>query len=221
VKTREGGCPICHAGAAYQLGDGRLKCRRCGRRYTPRDRCSRLSRPILRQLALCFWQMVPARQAAGIIGLNRKTVQHHYRMLRVGIGGKGSEGQGSVFSDKASRPERPLVALVANGINIQVIPFPADGAYASSCALVYARTSWLKGGAQLSDLQLWISGAGEEGARADAFVKFWAFAGRLAKMHRGRCLQELPLFLQEVAFRFNQRDNPRVIETLCRLLESD
>jgi hypothetical protein len=76
-------------------------------------------------------------------------------------------------------------------------------------------------GAELCDLQIWISGAGEEGARADALVKFWGFAGRLAKMHRGRCLQELPLFLQEVAFRLNQRDNPQITETLCRLLESD
>jgi transposase-like protein len=221
VKEKEGGCPNCHAGVAYHLGDGRRKCRRCGRRYTPHDRFGRLSRPILRQLALCFWQMVPARQAAGIIGLNRKTVQRHYRLLRVRIGGKRGEGQENVFDVDENRPERPLVALVANGSTIQVIPFAADCTYAPPCALVYPRTSRFAAGAELSDLQLWISGAGEEGARADAFVKFWAFAGRLAKMHRGRCLQELQLFLQEVAFRFNQRDNPRVTETLCRLLESD
>jgi hypothetical protein len=163
--------------------------------------------------------MVPARQAAEIIGLNRKTVQRHYRMLRVRIGGNGgAAGQGNVCNDDVNGSERPLVALVAYGSNIQVIPFPGDGTYAPPCALVYSR---IDAGSELSDLQLWISGAGKEGARADALVKFWGFAGRLAKMHRGRCLQELPLFLQEVAFRFNQRDNPRVTETLCRLLGAD
>lgn len=218
MKESVGGCPICHAGAAYHLGDGRRKCRRCGRRYTPCTRCSRLPPSVLRQIALCFWQMVPARQAAGIIGLNRKTVQRHYRMLRVRIGGMGGAGQGKICNDDASGPERPLVALVENGSNIQVIPFPVGGTYAPPCALVYSR---IDAGVELSDLQLWISGVGEEGARADAFVKFWGFAGRLAKMHRGLCLQGLPLFLQEVAFRYNQRDNPRVTETLCRLLGSD
>lgn len=220
MTEREEGCPICHAGAAYQLGDGRRKCRQCGRRYTPRSRYSRLPPPILRQLALCFWQMVPARQAAQVLGLNRKTVLRHYRLLRVGIGGRKLEGQGQVCKDAVGGSEQPLVALVANGSNILVIPFPADVAYAPPCALVYPRTSWFSAGAGLSDLQLWISGAGRGSTRGDALVKFWGFAGRLAKMYRGRCLQELPLFLQEVAFRFNQRDNPQVIETLCRLLGS-
>lgn len=221
MKEREGGCPTCHAAVAYQLGDGRRKCRRCGRRYTPRDRCSRLPRPALRQLVLCFWQMVPARQAAQILGMNRKTVQRLYRMLRVGIGGQGVEGQGNVVSNGAGGAERPLVVLVADGSNIQVLPFTADGAFPPSCALVYPRTSWFEGGVGLSDLQLWIPGGGKESTRGDVPVKFWGFAGRLARRYRGRCLQDLPLFLQEVAFRFNQRDNPQVIETLCRLLGSD
>jgi hypothetical protein len=164
--------------------------------------------------------MVPARQAAQVLGLNRKTVLRHYRLLRVEIGGRKVEGQGKVCKDGVGGSEQPLVALVVNGSNIQVIPFPGDDAYALPCALVYPRTSWFAAGAGLSDLQLWISGAGKESARIDALVKFWGFAGRLAKMYKGRCLHELPLFLQEVAFRFNQRDNPQVIETLCRLLGS-
>jgi hypothetical protein len=160
--------------------------------------------------------MVSARQAAQSLGLNRKTVQRHYRMLRVEIGGERMEGK--VCNDGMSRPERPLVALVPTRDKIQVIPFPADDACAPPCALVYPRTSWFAAGAGLSDLQLWISGAGQESARVEVLVKFWGFAGRLAKMYRGRCLLDLPFFLQEVAYRFNQRDNPQVIETLCRLL---
>jgi hypothetical protein len=175
----------------------------------------------MRQIVLCFWQMVPARQAAQMLGLNRKTVLRHYRLLRVEISEGSGEGWGSVCSSREIEAERPLVALVANGSNIQVIPFPADDAYSPPCALVYPRTSQVVSGAGLNDLQFWISSVGNGSARVDALVKFWGFAGRLAKMYRGRCLQELPLFLQEVAFRFNQRDNPQVIGTLCRLLISD
>jgi hypothetical protein len=80
--------------------------------------------------------MMPARQAAQVLGLNRKTVQRHYRLLRVEIGGRKVEGQGNVCKDSVSGSEQPLVALVINGSNILVIPFPADDAYAPPCALV-------------------------------------------------------------------------------------
>jgi len=201
-------CPGCGAGAPYRLGDGRRKCRRCRRRYTPGGRGSRLPPETLRRLALCFWQMLPAREAARAAGVNRKTAQRHYDLLRRRIGGAGwaaTEGGG----------ERPVAALVVEGGAIRVVSAGA-AADAVPSALVYAGAA----GADLDGLRLWLPGGGEGGGRDDPVVKFWGFAGRLARFYRRRRRQEIPLFLREVAFRVNQRENPQVIELLSRLFEA-
>jgi len=207
--VRGGGedCPACGAAAPYRLGDGRRKCRCCRRRYTPGGRGSRLPPETLRRLALCFWQMLPARQAARVAGVNRKTAQRHYGLLRRAIGGEGWPVAA------AEQGERPVAALVVEGEGVRVAPAASEPAPG---ALVYAG----EGGAGLEALRLWRSGGGEGGGRDDPVVKFWGFAGRLGRFY-GRCgRQELPCFLREVAFRVNQRENPQVVELLCRLLET-
>lgn len=210
MEEEERGCPACGNSAAWCLGDGRCKCRRCGRRYTPHRR-RRLGAGLRRNLALCFWQMVPTRQAAAVVHLNRKTVQSYYRALRRGIGGgEGwSETEGAGGEEKLSRP---LTGLVLEGEGVRVVP-QQRAAEAPECALIYLRTNLRA----LSDLRLWVSESG--GVAAETFVRFWTFAGRLSTRTRGQHLQDVPLFFSEVAYRVNQRENPRVIDNLCRLID--
>jgi len=209
-------CPDCRAGAAYRLGDGRRKCRHCGQRYSLRRRRSRLPATELRQLALCFWQMVPAREAARVVGVNRKTVHRHYALLRREIGGNVWEIPEEAWSEGA---EQPLAALIVDGKEIRAVAGAKGDCDEEVCALVYRgeRVPVMKGG--LDDLRLWLPEGGVGDGVADVIVKFWGFVGRMARFYRRRDLVELPLILQEVAFRLNRRDDPQVIATLCRLLE--
>ncbi|ALC15864.1 hypothetical protein DSOUD_1080 [Desulfuromonas soudanensis] len=207
-------CPACGQSRAWCLGDGRCKCRGCGRRYTP-SRRRRLDAGLRRRLALCFWQMVPTRQAATVVHLNRKTVQSYYRALRRGIGGRegwsepeGSGGEGEL--------PKAIKGLVLEGGRIRVVP-PQKAAEAPQCAMIYLRTNGPAHPRALSDLQLWVSQG--SGTAAETFVRFWTFAGRLSTRSRGQHLQDVPLFFSEVAYRVNQRENPRVIDNLCRLID--
>jgi hypothetical protein len=159
--------------------------------------------------------MVPTRQAAAIVHLNRKTVQSYYRVLRREIG----RGVGLPKTEGAGGEEKlsgALTGLVLEGGTVRVV-LPLVAAEAPECALIYLRTNGPSHPRALSDLQLWVRESG--GAAAEVFVRFWAFAGRLATRTRGQHLQNVPLFFSEVAYRVNQRENPRVIDNLCRLID--
>ncbi len=214
MEEEERGCPACGSTVAWRLGDGRRKCRPCGRRYTSQPR-RRLPAEIRRRLALCFWQMVPTRQAATAAQLNRKTVQRYYRVLRREIC-CGDDWSETVVAGGTGESTGAVAGLVLKGGGIRVVS-PQTAMQVPECALIYLRSEGPALPRALSDLQLWVGGSG--GAADEAFVRFWSFAGRLATMTRGQHLQDVPLFFREVAYRVNQRENPRVIDNLCRLID--
>ena len=47
---------------------------------------------------------------------------------------------------------------------------------------------------------------------------FWGFAKRRLKMYHGGFRKNFPLFMKEMEFRFNQRDNDNVVEVLTKML---
>jgi len=161
--------------------------------------------------------MVPTRQAAGLLRVNRKTVQRHYRLLRTRLTAEKEGWQHGMPRREERKPENPLAAIAVCGMTIKVDLFPEEGSHTQGSALIYPRKTRVDPIAGMGDLQLWIP-AGCDRAENDAILKFWGFAGRLAGRYRGRCWKDLPLFLQEVAFRCNRRDDPRVIGDLVALL---
>jgi transposase len=50
---------------------------------------------------------------------------------------------------------------------------------------------------------------------------FWGFAKRRLKMYHGGFKKNFPLFMKEMEFRFNQRDNDNVVELLTKMLLED
>jgi len=50
---------------------------------------------------------------------------------------------------------------------------------------------------------------------------FWGFAKRRLKMYHGGFKKNFPLFMKEMEFRFNQRDNDNVVELLTKMLMED
>lgn len=53
----------------------------------------------------------------------------------------------------------------------------------------------------------------------EEMLKFWRFVKGMIRMYRGKHRDDFALFMREVAFRFHQRHNPEVINTLLRYLK--
>jgi len=231
-------CPECHCREAYQLADGRRKCRRCGKKFTHRRQVSRLDNKTLKQIAVFFWLMVPASKVAEDLRLNRKTVQRHYRLLRQAIGlaaedygdETGVEANFEMNTDgKRGAEERPVVGLAIQGRTIRVTLAPnslagQDGKTAAELqALIFSGTDHAFRSRDLQDMHIQLKNQ-EPAQSRDAeyqaeMLKFWRFVRGMIKMYRGRHREDFALFMREVEFRFNQRHSPDVIPLLVRYLK--
>lgn len=209
-KKVQGGydrCPGCGARGGYRLGDGRRRCRRCGRKFTPHLHGNRLGEESLRRIALHFWLMVPAVRAARELGLERKTVQKYYRQLRQSIAEEGGwRGGGWVPVSSAGGAVRVFAVRFENG-TLGVWP-PLPGMDVCS-VFAGGERDWRE-----MDLASWRP-AGESAER------FWTFARPLLRRYRGRFRKALPLYLKEMGFRFNHRRDGWVVGRLTRLLRKE
>lgn len=226
-------CPACRFRKAYRLSDGRRKCRRCGRKYTPKSRTARLPPGTLRQIALLFWHMAPAGQAAKDLNLNRKTVTRHYRRIRraIGILGERACGKGSLSGRPDARrrappPEEvgttPLAGLIFEANRVRVILYPEKGEMepgGTMAALLYARTAQAFEDGDLGDWMISLTPTTAETGQAENVLKFWRFTKRLGGLYGGRYREHFSLFMREAEYRFNERDNPQVVSALLRTLK--
>ena len=57
-------------------------------------------------------------------------------------------------------------------------------------------------------------------AHINGIENFWGFAKRRLKMYHGGFKRNFPLFMREMEFRFNHRDDPEVVEYLFKLVKS-
>lgn len=208
-NLREGGrkCPECGSTGVYPLGDGRRRCRRCGRKFTPHPHGNRIKQECLRRISLHFWLMVPAVRAAREIGLERKTVQKYYRCLRQAIAEKGGWRGGDWVPDSSGGGPVPVFAVDTREGSLRVV-LPVPGTVGSG---VFAEgdRAW-----QQLDLARWY--AAGEGAE-----RFWVFARPLLQRYRGRFRGALPLYLKEMEFRFNHRRDGWAVSRLTRLLRME
>lgn len=76
-------CPDCQYTRAYQLADGRLKCRRCGHRYrlTSAFEASRLSPAVKRRLVEMFVLGVPVYRQRFRAPASRPAIERFYRIV--------------------------------------------------------------------------------------------------------------------------------------------
>jgi len=99
-------CPNCRHNGFNHLADGRYQCKRCRKKFTPRQRKSRLPAPVIHEIANSFWQMVPAVGSSSRLALNRKTIQRYYLILRLRIMREREQSLrelfGEIFLDIAS-----------------------------------------------------------------------------------------------------------------------
>jgi transposase len=77
-------CPECGYRLHWKLGDGRLKCKRCGKRFkhNPLKPGLKLDRKVEKEIARLFRLGVPAAKAARDLGIHGNTAYRHYKRLR-------------------------------------------------------------------------------------------------------------------------------------------
>ncbi len=246
----ESDCPCCRSRAAYRLADGRKKCRECGKKFTPRPRPCRLPERVLRQIALYFWHMVPVARVAEEVHLNRKSVQRHYRLLRKGLWQgfaeqivkqkdssrqRGGHSIGSTDGELMDfAVEEPVFAVVLEGDMVRIAFGPSRGHKPSGeagtdlkervDALFFAASDRALRMGDLADFYLSIPESertvSAQKEHLEEILNFWDFARRLKKLYRCRQQHSFYEFLMELEFRFNNRNNPGIIEDLCRILQA-
>lgn len=242
--------PSCGARGSYRLGDGRRKCRWCGKKFTPRRRTGKPDDATLRELVRLFWLMVPAERVARDLGLNRKTVQAHFRRLRetiaeesrqalAQIGGEVEVDEsyfGGVRKGKRGRGaggKIPVFGLLKRGGEVRVVfPNRVDRANLKGAIKNPVQPqSWVYSDSFRAYDRLDVEGFhhvridhgqtfGTGRAHINGIENFWSFAKRRLKLYHGGYKKNFRLFMREMAFRFNHRDDPNVVEHLYYLLKA-
>lgn len=226
AERREQGavlCPRCGSGRSYRLSDGRLMCKRCRSKFTPAYQVGRLDEPLLRGLAAHFWHMTPTTAAGGELGIDRKTVQRYYRLLRRRLA-RESEALAS-----AATAGRELAALFLGELSsrpagvelrdtVTVFGMLQDGGFVR---LVF--TPWSDwSGLDLASIRPApppaLRGRPALAEAPPEAAAFWRFARTGLRRYRGGFLSALPVFLREMEFRYNHRHDPGAVQLLLELL---
>ena len=243
-------CPVCGYRQSYKLSDGRRKCKRCGKRFTPGARKGRLPNETVKEIVRLFWLLVPAARVARDLGVNRKTVLRYYTLLRERIaferdkeleqlagevevdesyfGGvrKGKRGRGAAG-------KVPVFGLLKRNGEVRVVfPERLDRKTLQGAIKQHVKPqSWVySDGYQVYD-RLDIEGFkhvrishdetfGNGKAHINGIENFWGFAKRRLKMYHGGFKKNFPLFIREMEFRFNRRNDSEVVTYLLKLIKA-
>ena len=189
--------------------------------------------------------MVPAVSSSSRLGLNRKTIQRYYLILRLRIMRERErslrERFGEISLDTAhfdrlfaggtgnSRHERsPVFGIIKrDGEAWIVLPGKTGDAAAGEKRIVpdcwvYARDL---GAYETKDIDrfLCVTGSGTERPgscplHGNHREDFWLFAKHRLKKYYGGFKQNFPLFIREMEFRYNHRDDADAVVYLLKLL---
>lgn len=194
----------------------------CGAKFSIRPRKSRLPATVRTELLALFWQGAPAERAATIARVNRKTALAYYRRFRLAIvkhESASAERPAESGLRQMANTERTLrtpVFGIQEGLRAIRVLMPGEaqalgGIRNASISWVYAPSgeaarrlrldSFFRIGRQ--EVVRWHGRA--QISRAD---RFWSFARDRLRTYRGGYRGDFPLFLKEMAFRFNARSNP-------------
>ena len=240
-------CPQCGFRGGYALGDGRRMCKRCRKKFTPTAR-RRLARARLKEIVRLFWLMVPASRVAQDLGLNRKTVLSAYSNLRGLMAAESDEAWepmvGEVEVDEsyfggARKGKRgrgaagkiPVFGLLQRRGEVRVV-FPArlDKTTLQGAIKRHVQPlSWVYSDSFRAYDRLDLEGfhhvrinhdetLGQGRKHINGIENFWGFAKRRLKLYHGGYKRNFVLFMREMEYRFNHRNDPTVIERLTKAL---
>lgn len=215
-------CPSCGERQAYQLGDGRLKCKACRLKYTPQRKPGRLDDFTVRRLVRHFWSMAPIEATAQDLGVDRKTVQRYFGLIRQAIARAGEErmNRQRQGSDLQGFFVGRFNGRSASGLAGGNVPVFGLVRLPDSLGLVFPSGAEDWSGLELDCLR--FVGMSEEipsAARGEGHAEsFWKFARARLKHYRGGFKRHLGHYLREMEFRYNHQDDSQALDRLYRLL---
>ncbi len=215
-------CPSCGERQAYQLGDGRLKCKACRLKYTPQRKPGRLDDFTVRRLVRHFWSMAPIEATAQELGVDRKTVQRYFSLIRQAIARAGDERmnrqrQGSDLQGFFVGRFNHRTATALSGGNVPVFGLVR---LPDSLGLVFPSGAEDWSGLELGCLRfVGMSEDTPSAAQGQGHAEsFWSFARARLKHYRGGFKRHLGHYLREMEFRYNHQSDPQALDRLYRLL---
>jgi len=194
--------------------------------------------------------MVPAERVARDVGLNRKTVQRYDTALRRAIAAESQRWleqlRGAIEVDESSvggvRKGRrgrgaggqiPVFGLLKRAGAVRVVfPERLDKPTLQGTIKTHVKPqSWVYSDSFRAYDRLDLEGfhhvriahestLGSGNAHINGIENFWGFAKRRLKMDHGGFKRNFPLFMREMEFRFNHRNDPDAITYLYKLLKS-
>lgn len=224
-------CPNCRSADAYRLGDGRYKCKQCKKKFSAGKTRSKLTIETLSSLAEDFWNMETAEQCSQRLGINRKTAQSYYDLLRKEIALCNTKELDNVIHQKTDNPSQPdgdklpvFWSLLHQGQIL--IVFPEDRIITlrqdelpqfQGISEIYTNSPLARANRVLDKFYrrtLWADKETDEQHLRD----FWRQAKLNLTQYRGGSKTRFPLFITEMAFRFNYRENEGSIRILQQMI---
>lgn len=242
-------CPKCGFGRAWRLVDRRRKCRRCSHRFTPQtiwDAC-RLPQKAKRQLLDYFVLGVPAYRLRFKLFANLDTIEKFFLTARAaaslaeecepildgliecdeamfgghrkGKRGWGARGKVLVFG-MLKRNGKVRVVPVASRETATLIPLIQEHTRPGS--LYYSDDWHAYGSLRLRGNHVVVKkedGRPKGRDHINGIEGFWSYAKHWLYQYRGVPRKFFPLYLGEISFRFNHREND-LFPLIYKLLQS-
>lgn len=229
-------CPACGSGGHYTLKDGRVQCTSCRRKYTVKNHRVRLSEEALRMVARSFWRMVPAMSAATEQGVNSKTLQKYYDLIRRAIA-DGNEAEAAVKFGAARVAPELFRELAANsGLPKEAQPLFCLAQAAGKSSLLFAAEGpdARLAGVEPPDIAGWVYArdpatfhsldldhmhfAPGPATAAGSGRSFWIYAKKGLVKYHGGFRKNFPLFVHEMDFRFKADKEDAALNRLMEIL---
>lgn len=201
-------CPACGHEAAWRLGDGRYKCRACGRRYawTTAWDAVHLPRETKERLLDYFVLGVPAYRLRFRPLASAPATERFYRLARAAclhVEGLPPPAPG------AADDRFVIFGLTGTARHMTIVPLPVEAVDGNWQA--YATLS-LRGGEAVLRRPPGHAGGREQ---IDAIDGFWSYVKRWLRAPGSIPVEQFHIHLGEACFRYNHRD--RDLYTLLHL----
>ncbi|NTV49840.1 MAG: transposase [Geobacteraceae bacterium] len=233
-------CPACGSLQHYTLKDNRLQCANCRKKYTLSSHRSKLSQQILERIALSFCQMIPATTAATEMGVNSKTIQKYYDLLRRTVSEANEKQAINKFGSATIDPAlfynytagkglgpgiKPLLCLAKKLDEISLLFVQAEPSGETATVAdtdvigwVYAREQKSFDSLDLDRIHFLLT---VEDSTAGAAIPFWVFAKKGLVKYHGGFRKNFYLFMREMEFRFNNHNKGSTQAYLTNILQGD
>lgn len=228
-------CPLCGSTKSYRLEDGRIKCAQCAHKFTPLHRHTHLSMDTIWLIGQMFWKMKGATQTADELDLNVKTIQRYFYKIREVMASHEQQRAVTHFGTATISANRFIDDGFQAVCGIQSQPVCAIAVHSDAITLLLTDpnhdtqqvfspesiTGWLYSSNRdaiercvLDKIHVYSN----PHYSSEVPRQFWQFAKTRLKQYKGGLRHNFSMFLREMEYRFNARNDPEAAQRCCQLL---